>query len=115
MSDKGIFWKMYAHLAGCLVQAEAGCESFGVGGCEGVGGVWTACADVCGVRAASGRRLGGVQIWDVRRNGRHVLEWAASRFEMWGGMDAMCWSERRPDLRCGAEWTPRASEGGVQI
>lgn len=56
MSDKGIFWKMYAHLAGCLVQAEAGCESFGVGGCEGVGGVWTACADVCGVCAASGRR-----------------------------------------------------------
>lgn len=28
---------MYAHLAGCLVQAEAGCESFGVGGGEGVG------------------------------------------------------------------------------
>ena len=66
---------MYAHLAGCLVQAEAGCESFGVGGCEGVGGVWTACADVCGVRAASVRRLGGVR--------------AASRLGMWGGMDAM--------------------------
>jgi hypothetical protein len=26
---------MYAPLAGCLVQAEAGCESFGVGGGEG--------------------------------------------------------------------------------
>lgn len=75
MSDKGIFWKMYAPLAGCLVQAEAGCESFGVGGCEGVGGVWTACADVCGVCAASVRRLGGVR--------------AASRLGMWGGMDAM--------------------------
>ena len=24
-----------------------------------------------------------------------MLEWAASRFEMWGGMDAMCWSGRR--------------------
>lgn len=47
---------MYAHLAGCLVQAEAGCESFGVGGCEGVGGVWTACADEGGVWAASVRR-----------------------------------------------------------
>lgn len=66
---------MYAHLAGCLVQAEAGCESFGVGGCEGVGGVWTACADVCGVCAASVRRLGGVR--------------AASRLGMLGGMDAM--------------------------
>lgn len=47
---------MYAHLAGCLVQAEAGCESFGVGGCEGVGGVWTACADEGDVWAASVRR-----------------------------------------------------------
>lgn len=81
---------MYAHLAGCLVQAEAGCESFGVGGCEGVGGVWTACADVCGVCAASVRRLGGVQIWDVERNGRHVMEWAASRLWMLRGMDAVC-------------------------
>lgn len=51
MSDKGIFWKMYAHLAG-------------------------------GVCAASVRRLCGVQIWDVRRNGRHVLEWVASRLWM---------------------------------
>lgn len=54
---------MYAHLAGCLVQAEVGCESVGVG---------------------------GVQIGDVGRNGRHVLEWAASRSGMWGVMDAMC-------------------------
>ena len=96
---------MYAHLAGCLVQAEAGCESFGVGGCEGVGGVWTACADVCGVRAASGRRPCGVQIGDVGRNGRHVRVgvggvYAASRLWMLGGMDAMCWSGRRPDLGC---------------
>ena len=82
------------------MQAEAGCESFGVGGCEGVGGVWTACADVCGVCAASVRRLGGVQIWDVERNGRHELMWVASRLRMCGGMDAMCWSGRRPELGC---------------
>ena len=56
---------------------------------------WTPCADV-----------GGAQIVDVWRNGRHVLMWAASRFEMWGGMDAMSWSGRRPDCGCGAEWTP---------
>ena len=118
MSDKGIFWKMYAHLAGCLVQAEAGCESFGVGGGEEVGGVWTACAYMCGVCAASrfgilrgmdARRklkwrpdlgceadwtpcagVSGVQIWDVRLIGRHVLMWAASRLGMLGEMDAMC-------------------------
>ena len=30
-------------------------------------------------------------------------------------MDAMCWSVRRPDLGCVAEWTLCASEGGVQI
>ena len=65
---------------------------------------WTSCADV-----------GGVQIGDVERNGRHVLDWAASRFEMWGGMDAMCWSGRRPDLGCEVEWTPCVSDGGVQI
>ena len=41
--------------------------------------------------------------------------WAASRFEMWGGMDAMSWSGRRPDCGCGAEWTPCADVGGVQI
>ena len=29
-------------------------------------------------------------------------------------MDAMCWSERRPDLGCWAEWTPCAGVGGVQ-
>lgn len=40
---------MYAHLAGCLVQAEVGCESFGVGGGEEVGGVWTAYAYAGGV------------------------------------------------------------------
>ena len=52
---------MYAYLAGCLVQAEVGCESFGVGGGEEVGA-----------------------------SGRHVLEWAASRLCMEVGMDAMC-------------------------
>ena len=40
---------------------------------------------------------------------------AASRLGMLRGMDAMCWSERRPDLGCGAEWTPCADVGGVQI
>ena len=44
-----------------------------------------------------------------------MLEWAASRFEMWGGMDAMCWSERRPDWGWREKWTPCASDGGVQI
>ncbi len=136
---------MYAPLAGCLVQAEAGCESFGVGGGEEVGGVWTACAYMCGVCVASvrrlcgvwaasvrrpdwgcgaewtpceswcGWRLCGVQIWDVRRNGRHVLEWAASRFEMWGGMDARRKLKWRPDLGCEADWTPCAGVSGVQI
>ena len=72
MSDKGIFWKMYAPLAGCLVQAEAGCESFGVSGGEEGGG--TSGRHVK-VGVASVRRLGGV--------------WAASRFGMLGGMDAM--------------------------
>lgn len=42
------------------------------------------------MRVASVWRLCGVQIGDVRRNGRHVLDWAASRLWMWGGMDAMC-------------------------
>ena len=55
MSDKGIFWKMYAPLA-----------------------------------AASVRHLCGVQIGDVRWNGRHVRVGVASRLGMWGGMDAMC-------------------------
>ena len=44
----------------------------------GCGAEWTQCVSD-----------GGVQIGDLRRNGRHVLEWAASRFEMLGGMDAM--------------------------
>ena len=55
MSDKGIFWKIYAPLAGCLVQDEVVCESFGVSG-GGEGDVWTACADAGGVCAASVRR-----------------------------------------------------------
>ena len=38
----------------------------------------------------------------------------ASRFEMWGGMDAMCWCGRRPDWGCEVEWTPCADVGGVQ-
>ena len=42
---------------------------------------WTPCVDV-----------GGVQNWDVERNGRHVLEWAAS--------------VRRPELGWREEWTP---------
>ena len=80
---------MYAHLAGCLVQAEVGCESVGVGGGGEGGGVWTACAYMCGVCAASVRRLCGVQIGDVGRNGRHVRVGVASRLWMLGGMDAM--------------------------
>jgi hypothetical protein len=69
----------------------------------------------CGAEWTPRASEGGVQIGDVERNGRHVLDWAASRFEMWGGMDAMCWSERRPDLGCEVEWTPCVSDGGVQI
>lgn len=45
---------MYAHLAGRLVQAEEGCESFGVSGGEEGGGT----------------------------SGRHVRVGVASRFEM---------------------------------
>ena len=44
-----------------------------------------------------------------------MLMWAASRFEMLGGMDAMSWSERRPELGWRAEWTPCESWYGVQI
>ena len=49
---------------------------------------------------ASGRRPCGV--------------WAASRFGMLGGMDAMCWSERRPDCGWREKWTPCVDVGGVQ-
>ena len=42
------------------------------------GAEWTPCA-----------RVGGVQIWDVRLNGRHVRVGVASRLEICGGMDAM--------------------------
>lgn len=62
---------MYAHLAGCLVQAEAGCESFGVGGGEEV---WASGRHEL-MWVASERRLSGVC--------------AASRLWMLGGMDAM--------------------------
>ena len=68
----------------------------------GCGAEWTPCASD-----------GGVQIVDVERNGRHVVECAASRLLMWGGMDAMCWSGRRPELGCEAEWTPCACMCGV--
>ena len=43
----------------------------------GCGAEWTPCADV-----------GGVQNWDVGRNGRHVLMCVASRSGMLRGMDA---------------------------
>ena len=65
---------------------------------------WTPCESWC-----------GVQIVDGGRNGRHVLMWVASRFEMWDGMNAMFWSWRRPYWGCGAEWTPCVDVGGVQI
>ena len=68
------------------------------------GAEWTPCVDV-----------GGVQIGDVRWNGRHVLMWAASRAGMLRGMDASVVMRSRSDLRCEAEWTPCADEGGVQI
>ena len=72
MSDKGIFWKMYAHLAGCVCAAsgrrpDCGCWA-----------EWTPCAGEV-----------GVQIWDLRRIGRHVRVGAASRLGMLRGMDAM--------------------------
>ena len=62
---------MYAHLAGGVCAASVRRPDLG---CEAE---WTPCAGV-----------GGVQIVDVGRNGRHVLEWAASRFGMLRGMDA---------------------------
>ena len=43
-------------LAGCLVQAWVGSESFGVSGGEGGGGVCAVCAYMCDVCAASVRR-----------------------------------------------------------
>ena len=65
--------------------------------------------------AASVRHLCGVQIVDVRWNGRHVRVGVASRLGMCGGMDAMSWSVWRPDWGCEAEWTPCESWWGVQI
>ena len=48
----------------------------------------------------------GVQIGDVWRIGRHLRAGAASRLEMYGGMDATYGLGRRPDWRCMADWTP---------
>ena len=77
---------MYAPLAGCLVQAEAGCESVGVGG--------------------------GEEVW---ASGPHVRVGVASRLGMLRGMDASVVMRRRPDWGCWAEWTPCADVCGVQI
>ena len=57
----------------------------------------------------------GVQIGVVRRIGRHLRVGAASRFGLYGGLDA-CWVlARRPDWRCMADWTPVGGWRGVQI
>ena len=70
---------------------------------------WTPCAGVCGVQIGDVGRNGrhvlervayGVQIGDVRRNGRQCDAVVASRLEMWDGMDAMCWSVRH---MCGVQ------------
>ncbi len=76
---------------------------------------------------------GGVQIENLGRNGRHLRVGAASRFELYGGLDASGWLgrrpdlgvhggldasgrlARRPDLGCMADWTPLTGWGGVQI
>ena len=59
--------------------------------------------------------LRGVQIGDVWRIGRLLGVGAASRLEMYGGLDACCVLARRPDLGCMADWTPLTGWGGVQI
>ena len=57
----------------------------------------------------------GVQIWVVWRIGRLLGIGAASRFGLYGGLDASGWLALRPDLRCRADWTPLTGWGGVQI
>jgi len=75
----------------------------------------------------------GVQIGDVWRNGRLLGVGAASRFGLYGGLDATyglgrrpdlgvqggmdaCWVlARRPDWESRADWTPVGGWRGVQI
>ena len=57
----------------------------------------------------------GVQIVDLGRIGRHLRVGAASRLEMYGGLDATYRLGRRPDLGYMADWTPLTGWGGVQI
>ena len=57
----------------------------------------------------------GVQIVDLGQIGRHLRAGAASRFGLYGELDA-CWvSAQRPDLGCMADWTPVGGWRGVQI
>ena len=58
---------------------------------------------------------GGVQIGDVWWNGRHLRVGAASRFGLYGGLDASYGLARRPDWESRADWTPVTGLGGVQI
>ncbi len=58
---------------------------------------------------------GGVQIGNLGRIGRQLRAGAASRFGLYGGLDA-CWGLWwRPDLGYMADWTPLTGWGGVQI
>ena len=58
---------------------------------------------------------GGVQIVDLGQIGRHLPAGAASRFGLYGGLDA-CWVLAwRPDWGCMADWTPVGGWRGVQI
>ena len=47
--------------------------------------------------------------------GRHLRAGAASRFGLYGEMDATYGLGRRPDLSCMADWTPVGGWRGVQI
>ena len=56
-----------------------------------------------------------VQIVDLGRNGRHLRVGAASRFGLYGGLDASDGLGRRPDWESRADWTPVGCRRSVQI
>ena len=58
---------------------------------------------------------GGVQVGDVWLNGRQWVVGAASRFGLYGGMDASGRLARRPDCVYRVIWTPVVNNRGVQI
>ncbi len=57
---------------------------------------------------------GGVQIWVVWRIGRQSVVGVASRFGLYGGLDASYGLGRRPDSWWLLVWTPVVRRRGVQ-